>query len=1140
MKKNFTFSLILTLIFFNIETHAQTDPGTANLTHQWTFDDGTANDAITTNSVNGTLNGGASIDNKALILAKGGQYLSFSGSSLGLNNYTVISQEIWFTPVKGANSNYTMLSYFGKSNTADGLGYNYISTSSARGDNVSRTAISNGTYNSEIGANGTEYDDGILHQMVSEISADSVILYLDGSLISKTANSIPLSAISNSLAYLGKSGYANDPTWIGSISKFSIYNKSLSPSEVQYLYQQGAESTSIISSTTKTLSFDNLYTSETIYITGTNLDSTITISSPSGITVTPTTLASNPNNAAVMVTYDGNTSVNGNITLTSGSGLLKIPVKSYTNDCFSPLYPNLTNFIPDPYISNLSNFAGWGNKSINNDPDYVYCGATSGKVTGSNGGSLDVSLTGKLLSNTIYRIKAKVYAIGGVFQIGLFGWSNGQGDFNHQIKTTDSWQDVDFTVTTGTTLGSTQGIFFNNYGLSGTTGYIDNWEMYAIPKVYTSASSLNFITPESKDITVRGVNLSEDITITSPEGFTVSPSTMPSDVNGSTLTVTFSGTSSKQGYLYFTSGTQKDSLKVIGSVDPTIVTSTESISLDDLNNTANFTISGFNLTENITLSAPDGITLSPSTLQATGNNSEVTVTYDGNGNSSGYIILTSSTAIDSIMVYADRNDDCFTQLYPNKENLIIDPTCNYYLTDGWGNKSINSDPDFVYCGGRSGKISENGSLDRNLTGVLKPNTTYRMKAEVYKASQTGQNMGKVTFTLAFDSAAHPEAYRLIKLAMDSACYYFNKYTPFIENIRVVYNAGIPTAQAGYHGEIGFGANTRYMWVGTAIHEMDHYFGSGTTNEWHATMVNGVWTGAVANALIKSIDGGEIHGDSQHFWPYGINQKEEITNLGSKSVQEKALADAVKIAKAMLVDDCGLPTNNPSVGIGVYGWDATEGDIYHEVTTPNSWQDVDFKFTTGSRMKISQKVFFNSGSGYIDNWELYELSADATLSDLQSGGATVTGFDATTLNYNVELDAGTTEAPVVAATAADSNATVEVTNTTQLPGETTIVVTAEDGVTKNTYTINYSVKTTGVANIEQNSISVYPTVSHGNFIVKTTAKGALITVYNSIGNVVSKQISNDYKKTITVPAAGMYIFKVECNGIIKTFKVVKTN
>ncbi|MDD3079561.1 MAG: hypothetical protein PHH37_10720 [Paludibacter sp.] len=168
--------------------------------------------------------------------------------------------------------------------------------------------------------------------------------------------------------------------------------------------------------------------------------------------------------------------------------------------------------------------------------------------------------------------------------------------------------------------------------------------------------------------------------------------------------------------------------------------------------------------------------------------------------------------------------------------------------------------------------------------------------------------GNVTYTLDMDSASSPTYYNLIKTAMDSACWYYSRYTTFRCNIYVYQNDGIPTAQASYHGSIGFGSNTRYMWVGTAMHEMAHYMGSGTTSSWQSHIVNGVWNGTTASTLLLNATGETLKGDSQHFWPYGINQKEEITNLGSVSNQQKALILHCKLVKAMCVNDSGLPTS----------------------------------------------------------------------------------------------------------------------------------------------------------------------------------------------------------------------------------------
>ena len=90
------------------------------------------------------------------------------------------------------------------------------------------------------------------------------------------------------------------------------------------------------------------------------------------------------------------------------------------------------------------------------------------------------------------------------------------------------------------------------------------------------------------------------------------------------------------------------------------------------------------------------------------------------------------------------------------------------------------------------------------------------------------------------------------------------------------------------------------------------------------------------------------------------------------------------------------------------------------------------------------------------WIPYVPSSDATLSDLTVGGETVDGFDAATISYDVELPFGTTSAPTVAGTAADTKAkSVVVTQASSASGDATVVVTAEDNSTK-TYTIHFSV------------------------------------------------------------------------------------
>lgn len=168
---------------------------------------------------------------------------------------------------------------------------------------------------------------------------------------------------------------------------------------------------------------------------------------------------------------------------------------------------------------------------------------------------------------------------------------------------------------------------------------------------------------------------------------------------------------------------------------------------------------------------------------------------------------------------------------------------------------------------------------------LSGNVTYSFDQSVIDAGATVQN--------------------LLKIALDSACYYYNRYTTFKANIWIYYNAGIPTAQANYHGSIGFGPSQSYMWVGTTMHEMAHYFGSGTSTAWKNLMVGGVWQGAAGTALCQQLTGQTLKGDNNsnpiHYWPTGINYRSEV---GSQT----DLINHAKIIKAMLIDDCKLPAS----------------------------------------------------------------------------------------------------------------------------------------------------------------------------------------------------------------------------------------
>lgn len=158
-----------------------------------------------------------------------------------------------------------------------------------------------------------------------------------------------------------------------------------------------------------------------------------------------------------------------------------------------------------------------------------------------------------------------------------------------------------------------------------------------------------------------------------------------------------------------------------------------------------------------------------------------------------------------------------------------------------------------------------------------------------------------------------------------------------------------------------------------------------------------------------------------------------------------------------------------------------------------------------------------------------LSDDATLSDLTVSGSTVDGFDAATLTYNVELPYGTSEVPTVGYTLNDDNADAAQSDATSLPGATTVVVTAEDGSTMKTYTINFTIAT-AINELLDLNVSVYPNpVVDRLQISAETARIQQVDVLNLNGQkIISRQVDNisSYQLDVSQLATGCYVLAIK--------------
>ena len=458
----------------------------ATLMHSYDFEDGTANDG--TGTVNGTLQGTSISIANGLCTVTGATtstsgYVEFDGAALALNTYSAITLEAYVESANAANSGYTMLAYFGDAANA---GKNCFWVQPTRGGGTnSRIETNNGTTTKTAEKAGVEIDDGNIHYVVAILSPDYLTYYLDGVVVAQTATGSAdyISNLNTTFACMFK-GVWNDNNYNASVDAFNIYDGVMDQTTIE----------------NNAIAYGVLDPSKTALLTdlsvgGVNLlpafDPNVTeyvVEIPADST--QLTVSATPK-------WTGTVAGDGAIDVSSGSATATVTVTSedlsvtkdymvyFTTvaaDCFTPLYDNLTNIVSDPEITDVTNFTAWGSRYLNVNPAYTYCGLTSGMSNGNCSGSFDVPLTGIIKPNTTYRIRAMVYGLDGTCQIGVWGVQGSDITFPSTII--DGWEEIDTTFTTGATFANatSQGMFFNTCSRTATIAYIDNWELYELPK----------------------------------------------------------------------------------------------------------------------------------------------------------------------------------------------------------------------------------------------------------------------------------------------------------------------------------------------------------------------------------------------------------------------------------------------------------------------------------------------------------------------------------------------------------------------------------------------------------------------------------------------------------------------------------
>lgn len=195
------------------------------------------------------------------------------------------------------------------------------------------------------------------------------------------------------------------------------------------------------------------------------------------------------------------------------------------------------------------------------------------------------------------------------------------------------------------------------------------------------------------------------------------------------------------------------------------------------------------------------------------------------------------------------------------------------------------------------------------------------------------------------------------------------------------------------------------------------------------------------------------------------------------------------------------------------------------------------------------VLWNPSNGGVITINNTSLSSDATLMTLSTSEGTLNPvFNPSALNYTVNLPSGTTIVPTVTATLTDPNATLQVTQATNLTGSiadrTAIVqVIAEDGITTKVYSVLFSVDPSGINNITAGSKAiVYPNPGNGIFNIEFFDKQQklVLEVYNSMGrHITTENISTKsiYKLDLSKEETGTYFLYIKNEKLLDRFKVV---
>ncbi|TWT75594.1 Autotransporter-associated beta strand repeat protein [Posidoniimonas polymericola] len=174
-------------------------------------------------------------------------------------------------------------------------------------------------------------------------------------------------------------------------------------------------------------------------------------------------------------------------------------------------------------------------------------------------------------------------------------------------------------------------------------------------------------------------------------------------------------------------------------------------------------------------------------------------------------------------------------------------------------------------------------------------------------------------------------------ALSGALARYNAYGDFTggngSHVQAAYNAGVPTAQAGYGG---WGGIIEYggTWPNERVtmHELDHWLGTGTFSASNGRS----WDGPRAVRILEQFEGvgARVGTDGTHFWPYGLNYDTEWSELNAQ--RNVALVYALRADWG--IGSAANPTAWNATNVTLTGSDAPGTSGFHHA---DKWSDNTF-------------------------------------------------------------------------------------------------------------------------------------------------------------------------------------------------------